>query len=97
MESSNKSNKEYVILKFGDEGEEIKYLENGELFIADDEPTEIIGSDNLKTLNKITLTDCVWKECKLSIPNTVKILYIDTGGASSSSTPPPPGSFIVVK
>ena len=36
MESSNKSNKEYVILKFGDEGEEIKYLENGELFIADD-------------------------------------------------------------
>lgn len=79
MESSNKSNKEYVILKFGEEGEEINYIENGELFITDDEPTEIIGSDNLKTLNKITLTDCVWKDCKLIIPKTVKILHINNG------------------
>ena len=30
-------------------------------------------------LNKITLTDCVWKECKLKIPSTVKILHINNG------------------
>jgi len=77
MVSLNKSIKEYVILKFGEEGEEIKYLENGELSIADDAPTEIIASDNLKTLNKITLQDCVWKDCKLRIPNTVKTLHIN--------------------
>lgn len=76
MESSNKRNKEYVILKFGDE-EIIEYLENGELHIADDAPTEIIGSDELRTLNKVSLDYCIWKDCKLRIPNTVKTLYIN--------------------
>jgi internalin A len=76
MESSKNPDKEYVILKFGEEGEEIKYLKNGALHIADDAPTEIIVSDELKTLNTISLSYCVWKDCKIKLPKTVKTLRI---------------------
>ena len=71
------SNKEHVILKFG-EWEEIRYLHNGILYIDTETPIEIIGSDKLKTLDSIDLTGCTWKECpKLRIPDTIRTLYLN--------------------